>query len=169
MPVTPSSSQGSSRAHRVVLDEVGLVDDDCRPLLLVQCLAVAGDQVVVDDGPAVTGLELRRTAGEHLDVGAGLDELDLASPVELHRRRTDHEERAGRRLLAGRHDRRAGLAETHVVGEDRPPSREQERDTCGLVAEQLRIAPADPPRHLGEELGRRDDAVTRVVRGRWSS
>ena len=54
-----------------------------------------------------------------------------------------------RRFLAGGDDRRAGLAETHVVGEDRPPPRQQEGDAGGLVAEQLRDSrrrPGGPPR-----------------------
>ena len=116
-------------------------------------LAVAGHEVVVDDRPAVPRLELRRAAGEHLDVGAGLDELDLAPPVELHRRRADDEERAVGRFLAGGDDRRAGLAEPHVVGEDRPPPRQQEGDAGGLVAEQLGVAGADAPRRLGQRVG----------------
>ena len=51
-------------------------------------------------------------------------------------------DRARRRGLAERHDGLACLAKAHVVGEDRAPAAEQERDAFDLVREQALGQPA---------------------------
>jgi hypothetical protein len=76
-----------------------------------------------------------RLAGDtqHLDAGIGVDEPDLAGPVELQRGRTDDEEHPGGGRFPQRDDGLPGLAQAHVVAEDRPPAPYKELDTGRLM------------------------------------
>ena len=75
---------------------------------------------------------------------------DLARPVSLDRGGADDQPGSAGREVPQRDDRLARLAEAHVVGEDRAPPAEQERDAFDLMRE--------------EPVGERDRASKRRVR-----
>ena len=78
------------------------------------------------------------------------DDGNLARPVALDGCRTDDQTASAGREVPQRDDRLARLAQAHVVGEDRAPPAEQERDAFDLVRE--------------EPVGERDRAPERRVR-----
>ena len=80
--------------------------------------------------------------------------MDLARPVALHRRRAHDKVWSARRDVSQRDDRLAGLAETHVVGEDGALPPEQERDAFDLMRE-------EPLRQPGGAAKGRVDVVRR--------
>ena len=95
------------------------------------------EDVVVHDHPAVVVLrsaarQVRRCACDR----RGTRREDLARPVPLDGGGDDDEPRAVRRGLGERDDRLAGLAEAHVVGEDRAAAAEEEGDALDLVGEE---------------------------------
>ena len=91
----PGESQHVLGAGRVVLDVVGLVDGQAGPIDGVERLVVPAEEVVVDDRPA--GVRSGAILAAHdVDIGVGLDEVDLACPGQLHAGRADDEVRARR-------------------------------------------------------------------------
>ena len=85
-------------------------------------------------------------------VESGRDERNFARPVAFDGGGTHDQTASAGREVPQRDDRLARLAEAHVVGEDRAPPPEQERDAVDLVRE--------------EPVGERDRAPERRVRHR---
>ena len=119
----------------VVLQVVRFVEHQRRPRHAQEAVDVPAEDVVVDDDP-LGGRGDRRAALDHQDGGVRRDDADLTRPVALDGGRADDQPGPAGREVPQRDDRLARLAEAHVVGEDRAPPAEQERDAFDLVREQ---------------------------------
>ena len=131
---------GERGPGRPVLDPLGLVEHDDVRRPLANDVEVANKLLVVaqkESAPA----RLERgaaLAGRALDEGGGSvgEELPLAKPLRLERGGHHDEATADaagvpERVAGG--DRLRGLAETHVVGQEQAPAREEPFDAVALI------------------------------------
>ena len=125
----------------VILQIVRLVKHEPGERDGLERVDLALQEVVVDDHPAAP-IRPRATFGtDHVRRNLAKRKLNLARPVVLHRRRTDHQIRPRRRRLHHRQHRLARLAETHVVGKDGASPPQEERHPFHL----MRIQPLGNP------------------------
>ena len=117
----------------VVLEIVAFVEDDAGEPMVEQRVDVALQEIVVDHDPAGETGAWRRLGAYHPCIHIAEREADLPHPVVFDRCRTDHEPRSRGFRLGHGDDRLPGLAETHVVGKDRPATPQQETYALHLV------------------------------------
>src|SRR5262249_33094415 len=113
-------------------DEMRLVENDTGPWDAMKTLGILGEDIVVHDHPArIELLPIRNS--QHLDPGVRIHHPDLSPPVELERGGAADENHPGRGGDLHPDDRLPGLAQAHVVAEDRPPLGDQKSNTVRLV------------------------------------
>ena len=126
-----------------VLDPLALVQNDQVPLDLLDGQDVAQHLLVVADGEEAVVVVLRgpvRGAADHQLAVAVAEPLDFVSPLRLERRRADDQHLTDvglARQQLGNADPLDRLAQPHVVGQDRPPGSDGERDAVQLVRQQF--------------------------------
>src|SRR5262249_23830265 len=108
----------------VVFDEMRLIEDDAGPWNAMKTPGILGEDIVVHDHPPRLELLSVRNP-QHLDLNVRIDHPDLSPPVELERGGADYVNHAGWGGNLHSDDRLAGLAQAHVIAEDRPPLGDQ--------------------------------------------
>ena len=141
--LTHEASRQPRPLRRVVLQIVGLVEDETTPAMGEQVGDVALEQVVVDDDPAGIRRIRRRRRTDDVHRRLRQDDVDLPLPVVLHRGRADDEPGTVRLGVGHGQHGLTGLAQSHVVGQDRAPPTQQEGEALHLVWVQA----------LGQSLG----------------
>ena len=144
-----------------VLDVVRLVEDQRLGPRDRQPLAVRVHDLVVEDGDV--GLRDRLAGADH-DVQRAVRQpvRGLALPVELQRRRADHDRRVGVVLLQ-RRQRLDGLAQALLVGDEQPPRLQRVLDARALERAQLAAEPVLAREFVGVGGARAADGADRVV------
>src|SRR3989442_1566866 len=132
--------QGEGRLGRAVRDAVGLVEHDEVRVPLAHDVHVAEELFVVGhEEPAAARVERGAALGgiavDHGGRRVG-EQLPLAEPLGLERGGDDQQAaadapRVPERVAGG--DRLRGLAEAHVVGEEKPPTGKEPLDAVTLI------------------------------------
>ena len=115
-----------------ILDEVRLIQDHAGPIDSMEPVGMFAKDVVIDNDPTWVIRDLLIDA-EHFYFSQGVDQLDLALPVQLDGGGAYHQNLAVRHTCFHRNYGLARFAKPHVIGKDDAFLGKQKGDTIRLM------------------------------------